>query len=55
MTLPDLVVIPGGEHAGDCWDSAKNHVTPFEACHDVTVDNPKRSTQTLVPLGRTHG
>ena len=20
MTLPDLVVIPGGEHAGDCWD-----------------------------------
>src|ERR1700742_419108 len=48
MTLPDLVLVHGGEHAGDCWDLVSTELQREEpGLRTLAVDLPGR--------GRTPG
>jgi pimeloyl-ACP methyl ester carboxylesterase len=48
VTLPDLVLVHGGEHAGDCWDLVVDELRRFEPqLRVLAVDLPGR--------GRTPG
>jgi pimeloyl-ACP methyl ester carboxylesterase len=48
MSMPDLVLVHGGEHAGDCWDLVVDELRSLTpSLRTLAVDLPGR--------GRTHG